>query len=64
MGAEFVRIKNVNVTAKSVVGAHFVKHRIVRHVATGGTKDTAYVALSICSRMSAMSVTIRRRGPP
>ncbi len=79
MGAEFVRIingnliaksvqvarmDNVNVTAKSVVGGHFSKALSVRQWPTQDTKDTTYGASSICFRISRPHVIRRRRRPP
>ncbi len=53
----------LNHTAKSVVGFYFVKPLSVRHMEAGSTKDTAYVALSICSRIKKINGTARRRSP-
>ncbi len=47
--------------AKSVVGIYFIKPLSVRHMQTRITKDTACVALFICSRVKKINVTIRRR---
>ncbi len=48
---------------ESVVGVGCAKPLSVRHLAIRMTKDTAYVALSICSRVKKTNVTTRRRRP-
>ncbi len=47
----FVHTTNEKAIVESVVGRGCAKALSVGHMATGCTKDTAYVALSICSRV-------------
>ncbi len=59
MEAHFVSMININSIARIVVVQDCARPRCVRRRPTGSTKDIAYVALSICSRMSPSSATTR-----
>ncbi len=59
----FVDTIDEKVCVKSVVGGHFAKALSVKQPPAGSTKDTAYVASSICSRMKKIRVITRRRSP-
>ncbi len=62
---EFVSMTKTHGFARIVVEVHCARpHCVRRRQKTGGTKDIAYVALSICSRMSPSSTITRRRRPP
>ncbi len=57
--ADVVHTVSRSILARIVVGAGCARPHCMRHRQTGGTKDVAYVALSICSRVSPPSATTR-----
>ncbi len=63
VGRQFFRTVKGNVIAKSVVGVFCARPHCVRLGQTPGTKDTAHVALFICSRVSPIHAITRRRSP-
>ncbi len=51
VGAQFVHMESRRIFVKNVMVRHCARLHCVRHTQTAGTKDTVYIALSICSHM-------------